>query len=122
MPGRKGLQADNVKQACEDSLARLGTDRIDLYFAHFDDEDTPLEETFGAFDELVAEGKVLAVRAVELLARAAAGGAGGRAGRGRPAAAGTASSSATTSRTSGWRSRGSTTSPSSPTTRSHRAS
>ncbi len=60
MPARKGLKADNVKQACEDSLARLGTDRIDLYFAHFDDEDTPLEETFGAFDELVAEGKVLA--------------------------------------------------------------
>ena len=59
MPARKGLGGANVKQACEDSLARLGTDRVDLYFAHFDDEDTPLEETFGAFDELVAEGKVL---------------------------------------------------------------
>ncbi len=59
LPTRKGLGADNVKQACEDSLARLGTDRIDLYFAHFDDEDTPLEETIGAFDELVGEGKVL---------------------------------------------------------------
>ena len=60
MPARKGLAADNVKRACEDSLARLGTDRVDLYFAHFDDEGTPLEETFGAFEELVQEGKVLA--------------------------------------------------------------
>jgi aryl-alcohol dehydrogenase-like predicted oxidoreductase len=58
-PQRRGLGADNVKRACEDSLARLQTDRIDLYLAHFDDEDTPLEETFGAFDELVSEGRVV---------------------------------------------------------------
>ena len=35
----------------------IQTDHIDLYYAHFDDKDTPLEETLGAFDELVNEGK-----------------------------------------------------------------
>jgi aryl-alcohol dehydrogenase-like predicted oxidoreductase len=57
-PERRGLGAANVKAAAEDSLKRLKTDHIDLYYAHFDDPDTPLEETLGAFDELVREGKV----------------------------------------------------------------
>ncbi len=57
-PERKGLSAANVKAAAEDSLRRLQTDRIDLYYAHFDDASTPLEETLAAFDELVKEGKV----------------------------------------------------------------
>jgi aryl-alcohol dehydrogenase (NADP+) len=53
-----GLSAANIRTAAEGSLARLGTDYIDLYYAHRDDENTPLEETLGAFDELVREGKV----------------------------------------------------------------
>jgi aryl-alcohol dehydrogenase-like predicted oxidoreductase len=47
-----------VKQACDDSLARLGTDHIDLYYQHRVDPDTPIEETVGAMAELVEEGKV----------------------------------------------------------------
>jgi len=58
LPGREGLAPANVKAAAEDSLKRLQTDHIDLYYAHFDDENTPLEETLAAFDELVEEGKV----------------------------------------------------------------
>jgi aryl-alcohol dehydrogenase-like predicted oxidoreductase len=58
MPGEDGLRGDNVKRACENSLRRLRTDHIDLYYAHFDDPETPLEETFGAFDALVRDGKV----------------------------------------------------------------
>jgi aryl-alcohol dehydrogenase-like predicted oxidoreductase len=56
--GRKGLKAAYIRQAVEDSLRRLQTDYIDLYQAHKDDEETPLEETLGAFDELVKAGKV----------------------------------------------------------------
>jgi aryl-alcohol dehydrogenase-like predicted oxidoreductase len=47
-----------IKQAVEDSLSRLGTDRIDLYQHHFPDRDTPFDETLAALDELVREGKV----------------------------------------------------------------
>ncbi len=57
-PDRPGLSAENIIRAAEDSLRRLGTDRIDLYYAHFDDESVPLEETLGSFDELVRSGKV----------------------------------------------------------------
>lgn len=60
-PEFKGLSGSNVKAAAEASLRRLGTDHIDLYFAHFDDADTPLEETVGAFEELVAAGTIRAV-------------------------------------------------------------
>ena len=49
----------NVRTAVEGSLKRLGTDRIDLYYQHRVDPDTPIEETVGALAELVAEGKVL---------------------------------------------------------------
>ncbi|MCI2423178.1 aldo/keto reductase [Saccharopolyspora sp. K220] len=55
---RPGLSAANIKAAAEDSLRRLGVDHIDLYYAHADDEATPLAETLGAFDELVRAGKV----------------------------------------------------------------
>ena len=58
MPGLTGLAPATIRRAAEDSLARLGTDRIDLYYAHLDDEDTPLEETLAAFGELIDEGKV----------------------------------------------------------------
>ena len=56
--GKKGLKAAYIRQAVEDSLRRLQTDYIDLYQAHKDDPETPLEETLGAFDELVKQGKV----------------------------------------------------------------
>jgi aryl-alcohol dehydrogenase-like predicted oxidoreductase len=56
--GKKGLTAGYIEQAVEDSLRRLQTDYIDLYQAHRDDAETPLEETLGAFDKLVRQGKV----------------------------------------------------------------
>jgi len=55
---RKGLSATNIALACEDSLRRLKTDYIDIYYAHGDDLETDLEETLGAFNELVVSGKV----------------------------------------------------------------
>jgi aryl-alcohol dehydrogenase-like predicted oxidoreductase len=57
-PERPGLSPDNVRAACDDSLRRLRTDHIDLYYAHRDDPDTPVEDALGAFDELVRAGKV----------------------------------------------------------------
>ncbi|GAA1877481.1 aldo/keto reductase [Pseudonocardia ailaonensis] len=62
-PERPGLGGENIKAACEDSLRRLRTDHIDLYYAHRDDPDTAQEETLDAFDSLVKEGKVRAVAA-----------------------------------------------------------
>jgi aryl-alcohol dehydrogenase-like predicted oxidoreductase len=62
-PRRKGLSAANIAAACDDSLRRLQTDHIDLYYAHRDDPDTPQEETLDAFDALVRAGKVRAVAA-----------------------------------------------------------
>lgn len=57
-PDFPGLSRKNIVAASEASLRRLGTDYIDLYYAHFDDETTPLEETVGAFDDLVIAGKI----------------------------------------------------------------
>jgi aryl-alcohol dehydrogenase-like predicted oxidoreductase len=57
------LAASEIRAACERSLRNLQTDRIDLYYAHYDDETTPLEETLTAFDELVRAGKVRHVAA-----------------------------------------------------------
>jgi aryl-alcohol dehydrogenase (NADP+) len=58
-PDRAGLAAGNVRAAAEDSLRRLRTDYVDLYYAHADDPDVPLEEALGALDALVREGKAL---------------------------------------------------------------
>jgi aryl-alcohol dehydrogenase-like predicted oxidoreductase len=55
---RRGLSADNIRRGAHDSLQRLGIDRIDLYYAHQDDQQTPLEETLAAFGELVDEGAI----------------------------------------------------------------
>lgn len=55
---RKGLSEANIMEAVDDSLRRLGTDYLDVYFAHVDDKDTPLDETLGAFAKLVEAGKV----------------------------------------------------------------
>ncbi|RZI93431.1 MAG: aldo/keto reductase [Microbacterium sp.] len=57
-PQFRGLAADTVRAAAEASRKRLGVETIDLYFAHFDDADTPLEETVAAFGQLVADGVV----------------------------------------------------------------
>ncbi|HTI35159.1 MAG TPA: aldo/keto reductase [Miltoncostaea sp.] len=63
-PGQpKGLTRDKIRRGIESSPARLGVDRIDLYYAHEDDPETDLAETMGAFDELVREGLVGTVAA-----------------------------------------------------------
>jgi len=55
--GGKGLSAKYISEEVEASLQRLQTDHIDLYQSHEDDPNTPLEETMGAFDKLVKQGK-----------------------------------------------------------------
>jgi aryl-alcohol dehydrogenase-like predicted oxidoreductase len=62
-PGEKGLSRAHILKSSERSLNRLQTDTIDLYQAHQDDPDTPLEETLGAFGELVSQKKVRAIGA-----------------------------------------------------------
>jgi aryl-alcohol dehydrogenase-like predicted oxidoreductase len=57
-PGLDNLRAATIKTAAENSLQRLGVETIDLYYAHFDDTETPLAETLGAFGELIEAGKV----------------------------------------------------------------
>jgi aryl-alcohol dehydrogenase-like predicted oxidoreductase len=59
----KGLKPDYIRQAVEDSLKRLQTDRIDLYQSHKDDPDTPQAETLGAYADLVKAGKVRVIGA-----------------------------------------------------------
>jgi aryl-alcohol dehydrogenase-like predicted oxidoreductase len=62
-PGEGGMRIDGrpeyVKTCCDESLQRLGTDRIDLYYQHRVDPKVPIEDTVGAMAELVAAGKVL---------------------------------------------------------------
>jgi hypothetical protein len=59
----EGLSAKAIAAGCDASLKRLGVERIDLYYAHKDDQATPLEETLGAFDRLIKAGKVKAIGA-----------------------------------------------------------
>jgi aryl-alcohol dehydrogenase-like predicted oxidoreductase len=61
--GQKGLSKSHILRSVENSLHRLQTDYIDLYQSHTDDQDTPLEETLGAYAELIAQGKVRAIGA-----------------------------------------------------------
>lgn len=56
--GKKGLRKEYIFKAVEDSLKRLQTDYLDLYQTHFDDLDTPVEETLEAYDTLVKQGKI----------------------------------------------------------------
>ena len=57
-PGHLDSSPANIRTAVEGSLRRLGTDRIDLYYQHRVDPNTPIEDTVGALAELVAEGKI----------------------------------------------------------------
>lgn len=57
-PEFRGLAAENVAAAAAASLGRLGTDHIDLYYAHYDDANTPLQETASAFNDLVVSGRI----------------------------------------------------------------
>jgi aryl-alcohol dehydrogenase-like predicted oxidoreductase len=58
-PNESGLSRRHITLAVEDSLRRLGTDRIDVYFFHKFDTDLPIEETLCAMDDLVRQGKIL---------------------------------------------------------------
>ncbi|MGW8883504.1 aldo/keto reductase [Streptomyces sp. NPDC055749] len=62
-PSYKGLSAATIKGAAEESLRRLGTDHIDLFYTHFDDETVPVEEIITALDQLVKDGKVREIAA-----------------------------------------------------------
>lgn len=55
---KKGLKKEYIIKAVEGSLKRLNTDYIDLYFTHYDDLSTPIEETLDAYDSLIAAGKI----------------------------------------------------------------
>jgi aryl-alcohol dehydrogenase-like predicted oxidoreductase len=57
-PHGGGLSRKHIMRQCEQSLRRLGTDHIDVYYAHHPDPTTPLETTLRAFDDLVRQGKV----------------------------------------------------------------
>ncbi|MGS3446799.1 aldo/keto reductase [Klebsiella electrica] len=69
LPGQKGLQKAWIQQAVENSLRRLNTDYIDLYFAHWPDPETPVAETLSAFHALQQAGKIRATGASNLDAR-----------------------------------------------------
>ncbi len=57
-PDLHGLSRATIRRGIEGSLERLGIDTVDLYYAHQDDPETPLEETLGAFGELIGEGRI----------------------------------------------------------------
>ncbi len=65
-PDKKGLSKRWIMQAVEDSLRRLQTDYIDLYFSHWPDENTPYEETLSAYETLMQQGKIRAIGASNL--------------------------------------------------------
>jgi aryl-alcohol dehydrogenase-like predicted oxidoreductase len=58
LAGRVGLSSENIIAACEDSLIRLKTDYIDIYYSHSDDQSVPFEETLGAYATLIEQGKI----------------------------------------------------------------
>jgi aryl-alcohol dehydrogenase-like predicted oxidoreductase len=62
-PDKKGLSKEYIKRAVDASLQRLQTDYIDLYQSHYDDLDTPIEETLDGFNTLIKEGKVRVIGA-----------------------------------------------------------
>lgn len=61
LPNDQGLSRKHIMEQCEASLKRMGMDYIDLYYCHYPDADTPMEETLRAMDDLVRQGKVLYV-------------------------------------------------------------
>ena len=67
-PTMGGLSRKHIQQACEASLRRLGIDAIDLYQIHRLDPETPVEETLGALDDLIGQGKVRAIGASSMYA------------------------------------------------------
>jgi aryl-alcohol dehydrogenase-like predicted oxidoreductase len=60
-PYRPGALRTRIVEACEGSLRRLGTDRIDLYYQHYPDPEAPVDEALETLDELVRAGKVVAL-------------------------------------------------------------
>ncbi|MEO8485084.1 MAG: aldo/keto reductase [Betaproteobacteria bacterium] len=67
--GRKCLRRDHILAEAENSLRRLRVERIDLYQSHWDDPDTPLDETLEAYDRLLRQGKVKSIGASNLDAK-----------------------------------------------------
>lgn len=63
MPGKINLKKDYILKEVEDSLRRLQIDCIDIYMAHRDDENVPMEESLSAFDQLLRDGKVRSIGA-----------------------------------------------------------
>lgn len=55
---RPGLRPENIIAACNESLERLQTDYIDIYYSHHDDAEVPIAETLGAYAQLISEGKI----------------------------------------------------------------
>ncbi len=55
---RPGLRPENIIAACNESLKRLQTDYIDIYYSHHDDAEVPMAETLGAYAQLISEGKI----------------------------------------------------------------
>ncbi|WP_139423553.1 aldo/keto reductase [Chryseobacterium mulctrae] len=60
------ISKKHILKSVDESLARLQTDRIDLYYTHFDDQKTPVEETLEAYDEIIKAGKVRYIAASNL--------------------------------------------------------
>ncbi len=67
-PALRGLAPETIKRAAEESLRRLNTDHIDLYYTHFDDESVPVDDIVTALDELVQAGKVREIGASNISA------------------------------------------------------
>ncbi|CAM3921993.1 aldo/keto reductase family protein [Cohnella lubricantis] len=59
LPNDQGLSRKHITEQCEASLRRLGVDYIDLYYCHYPDPDTSMEETLRAIDDLTRQGKIL---------------------------------------------------------------